>query len=861
MDFREQVEQEIKDFSKKQLIAFAWRCATRALPYIASRRNFNYWKEKDQQHNLYHVFNALDFVILYNLTTNEDIETVIELVETVAREFGSSFASDTSFVINNATNVTHAVSYAAASAYRTTIPRVTGAAYSASKIIGNLRNQILKDIKAVKTNMTPILNIGIYGNIWTYFIKALYDNDCVYWANWYEHLFKNNFEFNLKEVEQRFNKVPDEIKDKGASAVGHYMERLLKEGGGQRLNEARILILGDKGAGKTCIARKLMDINSPMTTPDESTPGVDTTIWKFPTNDMNVRIWDFAGHMVTHAVHQFFLSKRCLYILVYNGRTEESNRLEYWLDHMKNYGGDSEAIILVNERDKHHNEIPINRLKEQYAIRAVYYLNIAKDIKKLEVFRQKVSDYIIHNPSWKNQEIPKSYYAVKEKLEQRFAKNRNGESQELITRKTFDQIAQNQNIKEPDHLLQSLHDLGISLWYKGMEEYNTLILNPEWISDGVYQIINWVHNQKTHEIALSDFKMVFAEEKERYPAAQYGFLFDLILNYELAYKTDKGKRLIIPHLLKEDQPDRLPSFQLDDSLMLKYKADQALPPHTISRFIVKHSDQIKKQRNIYLVWRYGVILEDSNGNIALIREWDRAIDVSVKGPTKTEYISQLRETLNEIFNGYKSKRPELQYNVTPFGDESHLKAYTELPEHFSKPKENWLAEQLILSYKERGLNHYDPVSNQNISIKSILEQFGIPHNQTINFINNPQTVNTGNNANTQINNFNFKDCNISLQGNLQDLALELSANGEEEAAKELEIAAKALEKVENETEPDQIKKKGVWNRLKRTITNLNDEKSTLHQAVKLLKNGKALVKGIMETYEKVSPWIEQMTQS
>jgi len=100
-----------------------------------------------------------------------------------------------------------------------------------------------------------------------------------------------------------------------------------------------------------------------------------------------------------------------------------------------------------------------------------------------------------------------------------------------------------------------------------------------------------------------------------------------------------------------------------------------------------------------------------------------------------------------------------------------------------------------------------------------------------------------------------------LQGSLNELAFELSENGEAEAAKELENAAKALEKVENETNPDQVKKKGVWNRLKRTIANLNDEKSTLHQAVKLLKNGKALVKGIMDTYEKVSPWIEQMTQS
>ncbi|WP_299685876.1 COR domain-containing protein [uncultured Dokdonia sp.] len=839
--FIKKVEEEIEDFSREEQVAFGWRCAVRAVPYLGSKGHFNYWKEKDRQKNLNIVLNNLDLSIFYFGDANEvSIDAI-----------NPSLDIDDSLYVN--------ASIATLVAFNAARNDVARAAAVLISIDMELKLQILEDISAIKIAKNPILEVDFYDVIWVNFIKALLDNDCHYWATWYTKLFENNFQCDLEEIKQRIN-IPNSIKQKGAAAVGHYMEDILK-GGGKRLNEARILILGDKGAGKTCVAKKLIEPAAAMTTPGESTPGVDTSTWKLLKENMNVNIWDFAGHTVTHAVHQFFLSERCLYILVYNGRTEDTSRLEYWLDHMKNYGGDSEAVILVNERDTHHNEIPINRLKEHYAIAEVFYLNVAKDTRKFKKFRKYVSDYIITNPSWENQQIPKSYYKVKEELEKCFANNKDGKTQEQITKEAFDTIADKHQIDNPDRLLDDLHALGVSLWYKGMEQYNTLILNPEWISDGVYQIINWVHNQKTYEIALADFKRVFAEEKERYPAAQYGFLFDLILNYELAYQTDKGKRLIIPHLLKEDQPDRLPSFQLDDSLMLKYKADQALPPHTISRFIVKHSDQIKKQRNIYLVWRYGVILEDSNGNIALIREWDRAIDVSVKGPTKTEYISQLRETLNEIFNGYKSKRPELQYNVTPFGDESHLKAYTELPEHFSKPKENWLAEQLILSYKDRGLNHYDPISDQNIDIKKILEHFGIPHNQTINFINNPQTVNTGDHANTQINTFNFKDCNISLQGNLNELAFELEANGQNEVAKELEIAAKALEKVENETEPDQIKKKGVWNRLKRTITNLNDEKSTLHQAVKLLKNGKALVKGIMETYEKVSPWIEQMTQS
>jgi GTPase SAR1 family protein len=871
MDFEKQVRQEIKDFSKEQVVAFAWRCAVRALPILGHKGHFDFWEEKDRQKYLYATFKALDVSVFYfNNSDSSNLSAAINarsvylsaISASLSASSSSSASSVVSSVCSSASSAAFAlssvVSASSSSSYDVRTAAAAAARFAVLYKMLDLKILILDDIKAIKAAKNPILQIDIYGNVWTFFLKTLRDNDCSYWADWYEKLFQNNFEFDNEEVKQRFN-IPDEIKDQGAAAVGHYIQLLKEEGGGKRLNEARILILGDKGAGKTCVARKLLDPNAAMTTPDESTPGVDTSTWKLTKENMNVSIWDFAGHTVTHAVHQFFLSERCLYILVYNGRTEDTSSLEYWLDHMKNYGGGSEAIILVNERDQHHNEIPINRLKEQYKIAGVYYLNVEKDKKKFKLFRKEIAEYIVNNPSWKNQEIPSSYYKVKEELEKCFAKNKNGKTQEQMTKEAFDAIAQKNGIEDSERLLQDLHALGVSLWYKGMEQYNTLILNPEWISDGVYQIINWVHNQKTHEIALSEFKEVFAEEKERYPKEQYNFLFDLILNYELAYKTDKGSKLIMPHLLKEDQPDHLPTFGIGDSLMLKYKADQALPPHTISRFIVKHSDQIKKKGNAYLVWRFGVILEDGNGNTALVREWDRAIDVSVKGPTKTEYISQFRETLNGIFDGYKSKRPELQYNITPFGDESHLIEHSRLPEHLGKPPENWLAEQTILSYLQRNRDYYDVVSNKDIPPKEIVNLFNIQVQGNQNFISKANAVSTGDHSNIQANTFNFKDCNITLQGSLNELAFELSENGEEEAAKELEIAAKALEEVENETKPEQVKKKGVWSRLKRTITNLNDPTSTLHQAVKLLKNGKALAKGIMDTYEKVSPWIEQIT--
>jgi GTPase SAR1 family protein len=51
-----------------------------------------------------------------------------------------------------------------------------------------------------------------------------------------------------------------------------------------------------------------------------------------------------------HATHQFFLSKRSVYILVLDGRRDE--KTEYWLKHVEAFGGGSPVIIAINKIDE-----------------------------------------------------------------------------------------------------------------------------------------------------------------------------------------------------------------------------------------------------------------------------------------------------------------------------------------------------------------------------------------------------------------------------------------------------------------------------------------------------------------------------
>ncbi len=851
------IKKRILQLNKEQAVHFAWRCAVRALPFLGSNGRFDFWDtKKDRQKHIYSIFYALDInaSITYGAKSAYAHAAEVAFADAAdAADAAYAAYADAADAARSAADAAksayaayvayaHASTYVAADAAYAASEAAKSAAYAARNTI-NLETIMLRDLDTIQ-NQGKVIDqhalTDLYGNIWDNFQKALKSEGCAYWGRLYKSIFDNGFELDQDALKRRID-VPNEIREQGAATVANYLEELEK--GATRLNEARIIILGEKGAGKTCIARRLIDPNAPMTRDNESTTGVDTMRWELELDqeNINVRIWDFAGHTVTHAVHQFFLSERCLYLMVYDGRTEERNRLEYWLNHMKNFGGDSKAIILVNERDKHSVDIPINFLKEQYPIAGFYAFSIKDDKSELEGFRNDVADYIKNNPSWEKQEIPAEYYHVKDKLENLFAKNDKEKGREHITKEEFNTIAGKHDVKDIDELLKALHYLGVSLWYKDMEEFNTLVLNPEWISDGIYKIINWVSEEKKHSLTLTDFQTVFKDDENRYPERHHKFLSKLMKHYELVYEAVGGE-LIIPHLLDEDRPEKLPDFPVGDSLMLRYKAEQPLPPNTVSRFIVRHHEEIKQEKKNSLVWRYGVVLEDASGSIALVREEDRTISVSVKGKDKTNYISKLRGTLNDIFNSYKSEKPELQYRIERF---------EQIPDELEAKNPLLLSASKIINHVKDKELYYEDGTRQRIDLTPTVNLYNI----TTKSLNHGGPGSQFTHDESTHTTFNFNKCNTGLQGKLNELALLLTGRHNKIEAEELKLAANALEQVEDIESTEKVKKSGIANILERLSNDLNSEESGLHKAVKGIKNGVSIGQDIAKGYNSIAQWL------
>ena len=62
-------------------------------------------------------------------------------------------------------------------------------------------------------------------------------------------------------------------------------------------------------------------------------------------NSIKLNVWDFEGQSIAYQTHQFFLSKRSLYLFVVDTRTEKADT-DYWLQIVEILGGWESSYLI-----------------------------------------------------------------------------------------------------------------------------------------------------------------------------------------------------------------------------------------------------------------------------------------------------------------------------------------------------------------------------------------------------------------------------------------------------------------------------------------------------------------------------------
>ncbi|MBI3174981.1 MAG: GTP-binding protein [Chloroflexi bacterium] len=427
------------------------------------------------------------------------------------------------------------------------------------------------------------------------------------------------------------------------------------------IHEAKILFVGQGSVGKTSLIKRIT--SSTFDSREDKTDGINISQWSIPRTDfefvrtkdisgnasIRLNIWDFGGQEIMHATHQFFLSRRSVYVLVLDTRlSQEENRLDYWLKIIQAFGGNSPVIIVGNKIDQHPLDIDRNSIFKKYPIvedivgtSAALSIGI-DDFKSAIIKRVNLLAYV-------RDLLPESWFTVKTKLEEL------GKQSNFITHdKYLDLCAENEVSDETSQrtLIGFLHDLGVVLHFQDDPRLEALgILNPQWVTNGVYKILN-SHALFQHKGVLTVSMLDEILNLPEYPRGKRLFIVDMMKKFELCYDIESDKTFLVPDLLPKDQPDL--SFNGIPAFEYVYPV---LPSSVVTRFIVRMNQHICDG----FVWRTGVVLKIGD-NKALVKAdiEDRKITIAIDGVehTRRDALSAIRYQLDEIHNSIKGLNPE-----------------------------------------------------------------------------------------------------------------------------------------------------------------------------------------------------------
>jgi len=448
---------------------------------------------------------------------------------------------------------------------------------------------------------------------------------------------------------------------------------------GERLNEAKMLVVGDGKVGKSSVvARLIYDTYDPK---KETTLGVEINDeMKVVQSEVSgegepvkLNIWDFGGQEIQHSTHQFFLTTRSLYLLVVDARKgDQLDSIEYWLKLIESFGGDSPIIIVINQIDQLKGQRPLNldrkALQEKYHIADFVETSCetGEGISDLKLAISRIVEQLEHlHDVW-----PRKWIAIKQRLKEM--------KDDYLSVEQYLGICAEEKLYDEElrqSLLDNLHVLGTVIRFPG----DTQVLNPRWVTQGVYGLLTSKRLVESQgQFDLKDVGTILAslpDAKKHYPSHTHERLIKVMRHFDLCFEfTDRPGHYLIPRHLHDNEPD----IPWDDSAALKFQYTyQTLPDSIISRFIVRMKQFITGPN----YWKNGVFLEsgDVEKNCAKVKAdmVDRKIFVSIIGKEQTRraFLAVIRSVFDEINSNFKI---EIEQKIPLPGSPQVLVSYKDL---------------------------------------------------------------------------------------------------------------------------------------------------------------------------------------
>lgn len=449
-----------------------------------------------------------------------------------------------------------------------------------------------------------------------------------------------------------------EIAAQGPEAVRNYFRELATQGS-DRLYEAKVLILGEGGAGKTSLLRRLYAPDRPLPSADESTRGIDIHRHEFRTEDgrkFRLNVWDFGGQQIYHATHQFFLTCSSLYILVddtrANDRSIHDKGFKFWLEVVESLSDASPLLIFQNEKGGRSKAIDEAGIRGRFPnFRETHHGDLEQPGSVAGV--RKAIEYFVQQLPHVGTEVPAKWITIRQSLEAK------SQTDPFISQDEYFKIyGAHLPFDRTKALLLSgyLHNIGAFLHFQDdLLLRRTVILQNQWATEAVFRVLDdEIVKQKLGRFTRADCDRLWHEE--RY-ADMHLELLGLMEKFELCYPLvgSREDTWLAPQLLSPSKPSSLAAWPSAADLVLSYRYS-FLPRGLISRLMVRMHRFVKR---LELAWVDGAFFEQQETQVLVeATAKGNEIELRARGPESKALLSVLAsdlEALNDSFKGLQSK--------------------------------------------------------------------------------------------------------------------------------------------------------------------------------------------------------------
>lgn len=538
---------------------------------------------------------------------------------------------------------------------------------------------------------------------------------------------------------------PIEIAFKGLPSIKNYFESLDEFKDIYKIFEAKLLIVGEGSVGKTCLMNKL--INSKSKISDETistTEGIEINQWYIKTKyaeNFRINFWDFGGQEIYHSTHQFFLTKRSLYLFVWTARNDDNiTSFDYWLNVIKLLSDNAPVIIVLNKIDERIKMIDELDIQTKFPNVKIFHKVSAKTGEGISELIKIIKSEIEKLPHI-GETVPKVWIDIRHHLEE--------SNKESITKNEYLDICRKFSLSEEKALFlsQYFHDLGVFLHFQDNDILESIIfLKPEWATNAVYKVLDNKDIQKKYgKFTRKDLREIWKDYDEN----NYLQLIELMRKFELCFILNRGIYLA-PALFSEKKPTDALKWNNSNNLLFEYHYD-FMPSGIITRFIVRTSDLI--ENNIF--WKNGVIINrkevfKSHGyQASLIQEtkaiieakpFERKIKIKIEGDNKIFLLGIIRREFDEIHRtlNYPSVREMIPCSCKTCNHSENKYLYDfSIIQKYDANRENFIfcpngCERVLISSLIAGLvNRSDANRGEGININKI-----VMHNSTATFADN-----------------------------------------------------------------------------------------------------------------------------